>query len=54
ILDDTLVETLTPQDVQRAAGRWFNTERHARFVLMPQDDAMPEQGPASAGEEGGS
>ncbi|MBL7041136.1 MAG: insulinase family protein [Pirellulaceae bacterium] len=43
ILDTSLVEALTPQDVQQAAQRWFNVERYARFVLMPQEEAASEQ-----------
>ncbi len=48
ILDESIVEALTPEDVQIAAERWFDKSRYARFVLLPQ----PEDETETATEDG--
>ena len=48
ILDESIVEALTPEDVQVAAERWFDKSRYARFVLLPQ----PEDETETATEDG--
>ena len=48
-LDQSTVEELTAEDVRIAAQRWFNLERYARFVLLPQEGLD-----VSASEDGGS
>lgn len=37
ILDDSVVEGLTPEDVRRAAA-WFDTTNYARFVMLPEEE----------------
>ena len=37
ILDDSIVEGLTPDVVRRAAA-WFDTTNYARFVMLPEEE----------------
>ena len=37
ILDDSVVEGLTPDVVRRAAA-WFDTTNYARFVMLPEEE----------------